>query len=131
MTNLAGSLENRMRFPLLVVEKVRQRLGKGLLLYRLGSDDLAPNGTHIQDAIAFSLKLQEAGVDILDVSGGMCGSEPKQLRQITGYFVPQASEVKKAVQVPVIGVGGIKKPEFADKLVADGLVDLVAVGRAL
>ncbi len=68
-----------MRFPLLVVEKVRQRLGKGLLLYRLGSDDLAPNGTHIQDAIAFSLKLQEAGVDILDVSGGMCGSEPKQL----------------------------------------------------
>jgi NADPH2 dehydrogenase len=126
-----GSLENRMHFPLLVVEKVRQRLGKGLLLYRLGSDDLAPNGTHIQDAIAFSLKLQEAGVDILDVSGGMCGSEPKQLRQITGYFVPQASEVKKAVHVPVIGVGGIKQPEFADKLVADGLVDLVAVGRAL
>jgi NADPH2 dehydrogenase len=126
-----GSLENRMRFPLLVVQKVRQRLGKGLLLYRLGSDDLAPNGTHIQDAIAFSLKLQEAGVDILDVSGGMCGSEPKQLRQIAGYFIPQASEVKKAVRVPVIGVGGIKKPEFADKLVADGLVDLVAVGRAL
>jgi NADPH2 dehydrogenase len=126
-----GSLENRMRFPLLVVQKVRQRLGKGLLLYRLGSDDLAPNGTHIQDAIAFSLKLQEAGVDILDVSGGMCGSEPKQLRQITGYFIPQASEIKKAVGVPVIGVGGIKKPEFADKLVSDGLVDLVAVGRAL
>ena len=126
-----GSLENRMRFPLLVVQKVRQRLGKGLLLYRLGSDDLAPNGTHIQDAIAFSLKLQEAGVDVLDVSGGMCGSEPKQLRQITGYFIPQASEVKKAVHVPVIGVGGIKQPEFADKLVSDGLVDLVAVGRAL
>ena len=126
-----GALENRMRFPLLVVQRVRQRLGKGLLLYRLGSDDLAPNGTHIQDAIAFSLKLQEAGVDIIDVSGGMCGSEPKQLRQIAGYFIPQANEIKKAVQVPVIGVGGIKKPEFADKLVSDGLVDLVAVGRAL
>jgi len=126
-----GSLENRMRFPLLVVQKVRQRLGRRLLLYRLGSDDLAPNGTHIQDAIAFSLKLQEAGVDILDVSGGMCGSEPKQLRQITGYFIPQANEIKKAVQVPVIGVGGIKHPEFANKLVAAGLVDLVAVGRAL
>ena len=38
---------------------------------------------------------------------------------------------KRLLQVPVIGVGGIKKPEFADKVVSDGLVDLVAVGRAL
>lgn len=126
-----GSLENRMRFPLMVVEKVRQRLGGRLLLYRLGSDDLAPTGTHIQDAIAFAQRLEQAGVDILDVSGGMCGSEPKQLRQLTGYFVPQASEIKKAVKAPVIGVGGIKEPEFADKLISERKVDLVAVGRAL
>jgi 2,4-dienoyl-CoA reductase-like NADH-dependent reductase (Old Yellow Enzyme family) len=126
-----GSLENRMRFPLLVVEKVRQRLGSRLLLYRLGADDLAPNGTHVEDAVVFALKLEAAGVDVLDVSGGMCGSEPKQLQQITGYFVPQAHAIKKAVNAPVIGVGGIRDAEFADKLVCDGLVDLVAVGRAL
>lgn len=60
----------------------------------------------------------------------MCGSEPRQLRQIKGYFVPQASEVKKAVNVPVIGVGGIRVAEFADSLVREGKVDLVAVGRA-
>ena len=46
-----GSLENRMRFPLLVVGKVRERLNGRLLLYRLGSDDLAPNGTHIEDSV--------------------------------------------------------------------------------
>jgi 2,4-dienoyl-CoA reductase-like NADH-dependent reductase (Old Yellow Enzyme family) len=126
-----GSLENRMRFPLLVVERVRRLLGYGLLLYRLGADDLAPNGTHVEDAVAFALKLEAAGVDVLDVSGGMCGSEPKQLREIKGYFVPQAHEVKKAVKVPVIGVGGIRDAEFANRLVCDGLVDLVAVGRAL
>ena len=126
-----GSLANRMRFPLMVVAKVRQRLGNRLLLYRLGSDDLAPMGTQIEDAIVFALKLKEAGVDILDVSGGMCGSEPKQLRQIKGYFVPQAQKIKNIVKVPVIGVGGIREAEFADKLVRDGRVDLVAVGRAL
>jgi len=126
-----GSLENRMRFPLLVVEKVRKCLGSKLLLYRLGSDDLAPMGIQIVDAIYFALRLEEAGVDILDVSGGMCGSEPKQLRQVKGYFIPQAQKIKKAVKVPVIGVGGIFEPEFADKLVRDGMVDLVAVGRAL
>jgi 2,4-dienoyl-CoA reductase-like NADH-dependent reductase (Old Yellow Enzyme family) len=126
-----GSLENRMRFPLMVVERVHRHLGGRLLLYRLGSDDLAPMGTQIGDAIAFAGKLQAAGVDILDVSGGMCGSEPKQLQHIAGYFIPQANAVKMAVGVPVIGVGGIKEAKFADELVREGKVDLVAVGRAL
>ncbi len=126
-----GSLEKRMRFPLLIVEKVRANLNGRLLLYRLGADDLAPSGTHIEDSVAFALKLEQQGVDIIDVSGGMCGSEPKQLRSVKGYFVPQASAIKKAVNVPVIGVGGVTEAEYADKLVRDGLVDLVAVGRAL
>jgi NADPH2 dehydrogenase len=125
-----GSLEKRMRFPLLVTGKVRRILGDRLLLYRLGSDDLAPMGTHIEDSIVFAKKLEASGVDIIDVSGGMCGSEPRQLRQIRGYFVPQAEAIKKAVNVPVIGVGGILEAEFADKLVREGKVDLVAVGRA-
>src|SRR5665647_288305 len=125
-----GSLENRIRFPLLVVRKVRQRLRDKLLLYRLGSDDLAPSGTHIEDSVIFAKTLEQAGVDIIDVSGGMCGSEPKQLRQVKGYFVPQANAIKKAVNVPVIGVGGITDAEFADKLIVEGKVDLVAVGRA-
>ena len=126
-----GSLENRLRFPLLVVEKVRAHLGGRLLLYRLGSDDLAPNGITIEDSVVFAQKLQQTGVDIIDVSGGMCGAMPKQLKHANGYFIPQAAQIKKAVKVPVIGVGGIKQPEFADKLVSEGTVDLVAVGRAL
>jgi NADPH2 dehydrogenase len=125
------SLEGRMRFPLLVIKKVQKQLCGKLLLYRLGADDLAPNGTQIQDAIVFAQRLERAGVEIIDVSGGMCGSEPKRLRQIKGYFVPQAAQIKKAVKIPVIGVGGIIEAEFADKLVRDGMVDLIAVGRAL
>jgi len=126
-----GSLENRMRFPLMVTQKVRDNFKGRLLLYRLGADDLAPNGTRIEDSAAFAVKLEQAGVDIVDVSGGMCGSEPKQLRNVKGYFVPQAYEIKKAVKIPVIGVGGIGEPEYADSLVREEKVDLVAVGRAL
>ncbi|MGA8857182.1 MAG: NADH:flavin oxidoreductase [Candidatus Bathyarchaeia archaeon] len=126
-----GPLENRMRFPLMVVEKVRERVRGRLLLYRLGADDLAPNGTRIVDSAAFAAKLEQRGVDVVDVSGGMCGSEPKQLRNVKGYFVPQAYEIKKAVRIPVIGVGGITEARYADKLIRDGKVDLVAVGRAL
>jgi 2,4-dienoyl-CoA reductase-like NADH-dependent reductase (Old Yellow Enzyme family) len=126
-----GSLENRMHFPLMVVKKVRKRLGGRLLLYRVGADDLCAKGTRVRDAVKFSKKLEQFGVDIVDVSGGFCGSEPKQLRNVKGYFVPQAFAIKKAVKVPVIGVGGIKEAHFADGLVRDGKVDLVAVGRAL
>jgi len=120
-----------MRFPLMVVEKVREIVRGRLLLYRLGADDLDPNGTRIEDSAAFAAKLEQWGVDIVDVSGGLCGSEPKQLRNVKGYFVPQAYEIKKAVGVPVIGVGGITEAEYADGLVREGKVDLVAVGRAL
>lgn len=126
-----GSLENRMRFPLLVVEKVREKIKDKLLLYRLGADDLAPKGISIEESTVFAKMLEQSGVDIIDVSGGMCGSDPKQLQRVKGYFIPQASAIKKAVNVSVIGVGRIRDFEYADELVHTGQVDLVAVGRAL
>jgi 2,4-dienoyl-CoA reductase-like NADH-dependent reductase (Old Yellow Enzyme family) len=126
-----GSLENRMRFPLKVVERTREIVGEKVLMYRLGAEDLDPEGTRIRDSKTFALKLQDAGVDIVDVSGGICGSRPERLQGIQGYFVNSAHEIREVVNVPVVGVGGINDPHFADKLVRDGMVDLVAVGTAL
>lgn len=126
-----GPLENRMRFPLEVVERVKEKVGGRLLLYRLGSDDLDPSGTQIEDSQKLAAKLEEAGVDIVDVSGGLCGSRPAQLQNTKGYFIPQAQQIKKVIQIPVIGVGGITEPDYANKVIQDGYVDLVAVGRGL
>jgi len=126
-----GSLENRMRFPLEVVEKTRKIVGEKVLMYRLGVDESDSEGTRIEDSKRFALKLQDAGVDIIDVSGGLCGSRPEKMQGIQGYFVNSAHQIREVVNVPVVGVGGIKDPEYADKLVRDGMVDLVAVGTAL
>jgi len=126
-----GSLENRMRFPIEVVERVKERVGGRLLLYRLGSDDLHPGGIRIEDSMKFAGKLEEAGVDIIDVSGGLCGDGSARFQDKQGYFVPQAKKIKEVVNVPVIGVGGITDPKYANKLVKEGQIDLVAVGRAL
>lgn len=120
-----------MRFPLEVVRRVRERIGGKLLLYRLGSDDLHPEGTKIEDSRKFAVKLEEAGVDIIDVSGGLCGGRPPQIQHKQGFFIPQAKKIKEDVDVPVIGVGGIRDPKYADKVVRERCVDLVAVGRAL
>jgi len=126
-----GSLENRMRFPLEVVERVKEKVGGRLLLYRLGSDDLDPAGIKIEDSKKFAVKLEQAGVDIIDVSGGLCGSRPAQFEDRQGYFIPQAQQIKKTVNIPVIGVGGITEPEYADTVIQEEKIDLVAVGRAL
>jgi NADPH2 dehydrogenase len=126
-----GSLENRMRFPLEVVERAKEKVGGRLLLYRLGSDDLDPAGIKIEDSKKFAVKLEQAGVDIIDVSGGLCGSRPAEFEDRQGYFIPQAEQIKKLVNIPVIGVGGITEPEYADTVIQEEKVDLVAVGRAL
>ena len=126
-----GSLENRMKFPLEVVERVKEKVGKKLLLYRIGADDLNPNGTKIGDSVKLAGRLEDLGVDIIDVSGGLCGSSPLELQSVPGYFVPQAQKIKKAVKVPVIGVGNIKDSKYANKLIEEGAVDLVAIGREL
>lgn len=126
-----GSIDNRMRFPLEVVERVKEKIGGRLLLYRMGSVDLDPDGIQIEDSQKFAVKLEKAGVDVIDVSGGFCGSRPSQLQDIRGFFIPQAHQIRKVVDIPVIGVGGIKDPIYANKLIREEKVDLVAIGRAL
>ncbi|MFP4589056.1 MAG: NADH:flavin oxidoreductase [Candidatus Bipolaricaulota bacterium] len=125
-----GSFSSRASFPLRVVEKIKGTIGDMVLLYRLGSVDLDPNGMDVEDGQRFASALEDYGVEVIDVSGGHCGSRPDQLDGSQGYFVPQAKEIKDAVGVPVIGVGGITKPEYADRIVREEQVDLVAVGRA-
>jgi 2,4-dienoyl-CoA reductase-like NADH-dependent reductase (Old Yellow Enzyme family) len=108
---------------------VKEKLGDKLLLYRLGADDLDPAGTTIEEAQIFAKKLESAGIDILDVSGGLGGSRPAQVQGTQGYFIPQAQKIKKVVSIPVIGVGGITEPKYANQIIQNGQVDLVAVGR--
>jgi 2,4-dienoyl-CoA reductase-like NADH-dependent reductase (Old Yellow Enzyme family) len=127
-----GSFENRIRFPLEVVEEARKAVeSDSLLLYRLGAYDGQERGVTISECQAFARRLVEAGVNIIDVSGGLIGSNRPEGLASQGYFLPLAEKIKQAVEVPVIGVGGIKDPEFADEAIRQNRVDLVAVGRAI
>ena len=126
-----GSFENRIRFPLEIVRQVRKQIGTRFLSYRLGSVDLQMMGTQIEDSQQFAKQLAAAGVDIINVSGGLCGSAPSSLATEEGFFVPQAHAIKQSVDIPVIGVGGVKTPQFADQVIREGKVDFIAIGRAL
>lgn len=127
-----GSTENRVRFPLEVIAAVRQETGPGFpLLYRFGASDFLQGGLALDEAQKIAPMLVEAGINMLDVSGGLCGSRPKELGDMPGFFVPLAQSIKDVVDVPVIAVGGITDAVFANSIIAEGKADLVAVGRAL
>ena len=126
-----GSFEGRIRFPLEVVAEVRKVVGSDfLILYRLGASDGEGRGVTIGESQTLAQRLIRVGVNIVDVSGGLIGDAPEGMTG-QGYFLPLAEKIKQAVGAPVIGVGGITDPAFADQAIRQGRVDLVAVGRAL
>jgi 2,4-dienoyl-CoA reductase-like NADH-dependent reductase (Old Yellow Enzyme family) len=126
-----GDLENRVRLPSRIIEEIRKELGSNFpILYRIGVDDLLPGGITTQEGVEAAKMIAKKGVHIMDVSGGI-GGIGERGHKGPGYFVPYAAEVKKVVDIPVIGVGGIQKAYEADEIIRSGKVDLVAVGRAI
>ena len=126
-----GNLTGRLTFPLEVIKEVKTRLGENKpLFYRFGADDMLEGGLTRQEGKLAAQYLEQAGVDVFDVSGGI-GGDGKTIFTEQGYFVPLAEGVKETVNVPVVGVGNITEPEYADSIVREHKVDLVAIGRHL
>ncbi|MBI2304328.1 MAG: NADH:flavin oxidoreductase [Chloroflexi bacterium] len=125
-----GDREGRLRFPLAVVAEVRRVVGPSFpLFYRLGVIDMVAGGLTVEESRHVAPRLVAAGVDVVDVTGGLEGSGRDFFKE-QGFYVPAAHQIKQVVSVPVVGVGNIREPEFADRVIREGKVDLVAVGRA-
>lgn len=127
-----GDTAARLRFSLQVITAVREETGPDFpLFYRFGASDLMQGGLSIDEAQRIAPLLVQAGIDVLDISGGLCGARPPEFKGMQGFFAPLAQSIKSVVEVPVIAVGGITEPEAANDIIETGKADLVAVGRAL
>lgn len=125
------SLENRLRFLLETVQAVRQAVGKDFpLAVRLGGSDYRPGGSTLEDAAEAAVLLEQAGIDLLDLSGGL-GMFIRPGHNEPGWFQDMSRLVKQRVKLPVILTGGIRTTEQADQLLEQGAADLIGVGRAL
>jgi len=128
-----GSLENRARFVREAAALMRAAVGGRLAVScRLGAGDGGSGGLTVEEGVQVARWLEADGMPFLHVSTGI-GSAPK-LAPDGGPWSDRlllGAEVRKAVGVPVIGVGGIVTPDQAEGALAEGLVDLVAVGRAM
>ena len=125
------SLANRTRFLLETVAAVRKAVGPDFpIAVRLGGSDYMEGGSTIEDAAGASLLLERAGVDLIDLSGGLCIYMRPGHRE-TGWFSDMSRAVKEGVQTPVILTGGVRTPEEADELLEEGAADFIGVGRAM
>lgn len=126
-----GELENRMRFLLETVAAVREAIGPDVpLAVRLGGADYLPGGSTEEDAVEAAKLLEKAGVDLLDLSGGMCFYTRPDHKE-PGYFSSMTEKIKKAVSVPVMLTGGVRTLADAERLLQEGKADLIGVGRSL
>lgn len=129
-----GSWENRCRFGIEVIGKVRERVGKDYTLFvRLSGHDFIPGSNTNWEAAAFAAKLEKAGADCFNVTGGW---HETRIPQLTGDlprggFAYLARGVKEAVKVPVVASNRINDPQVAEQILKDGSADLVSVGRGL
>ena len=126
-----GSRDERMRFPLQVIEAVRQAWKKPLSV-RVSSIDDVEGGWQFEDTLAFARELKRIGVDVIDCSsGGISGSATAAtktlLPRVPGFQVPFAEKLKSEVGIRTMAVGLILTPQQAEEIAAK--VDLVAIGR--
>ncbi len=128
-----GCFENRMRFPRLIVEKVRQVVGdKVAILARINSSDEVLGGIDVHDSAAIAAYLESCGVDALHVSRAVHIKDEYMWAPTTihgGFSADYVTEIKKAISIPVITVGRYTEPQYAELLVKQGRADLVAFGR--
>ena len=127
-----GKLQNRIRIHLEVIDAVRDVVGNDYPIFlRLGSIDETLGGNTVDDAVQASIAFECAGIDVLDISGGMTGYVRKSRKNEQGYFSDITEAIKKEVTIPIILTGGITEPAAADRILAEGKADMIGVGRAI
>ena len=135
--DFGGSLENRMRFPLMVVDAVLKAVGRGFPVgYRFLADEWLPDGLHIEETGIYARELEKRGIAYLSVMAGTYDSfmtpDYVAAERNEGYMVRFAEGVKKAVtNAVVITAGRIQSPEKAEEIIATGKADAVGLARVL
>ncbi|EPX60682.1 NADH:flavin oxidoreductase/NADH oxidase [Cystobacter fuscus DSM 2262] len=124
-----GTRDNRMRFPLEVIEGVRAIWPQDKPVFvRVSSIDGVEGGWTLEDTVAFARELEKRGVDVLDCSSGGVAKEFKGPSG-PGYQVGFAQRVREETGLRTIAVGLITEAAQAEAIVAEGRADLVALAR--
>ena len=129
-----GSAANRMRFPVEIVRRMREAVGRDfIIIYRLSMLDLVEHGQDWQDILALAKAVEAAGASIINT--GIGWHEARIPTIVTS--VPRAGfawvtrKLKGEVGIPLITTNRINMPDVAERILADGDADMVSMARPL
>ena len=127
-----GSYQNRIRFPLEIVRRTREKVGKNfIIIFRLSMLDLVEGGSTLEEVIELAQALEAAGVTILNTGIGWHEARIPTI----ATKVPRAAwawvtqQLKGKVGIPLVATNRINTPEVAEQLLADGFCDMVSMAR--
>ncbi|MEG1267620.1 MAG: FAD-dependent oxidoreductase [Oscillospiraceae bacterium] len=131
-----GSIDNRARLLFEVIDAIKAKCGSAFpIILRISGTERNDQGNTLADMKYLVPKLIAHGIDAFEVSGGtqyeQCNKIIPCHGEVCGVNVPEAEEIKKVSTVPVLVVGKIIEPGYAEYLVDSGKVDAVVIGRAL
>ncbi len=131
-----GSIEGRLRLPLEVLQRIREKTGKDFpIIMRISGDELVTGGRDLHETLYIAPILAEAGVNAFDVSAG---TFPQMAWRILppsgtplGINTAFSAAIKEVVNIPVMTVGRINDPRFAEDILQRNEADAIIMGRAL
>ncbi|MEV7397897.1 NADPH-dependent 2,4-dienoyl-CoA reductase [Aeromicrobium sp. NPDC092404] len=129
-----GSAENRMRFPVEIVERVREAVGEDfIVMYRMSLLDLVDDAQSWDETVALAKKIETAGVSIINTGIGWHEARiPTIVTSVPrGAFSWVTGKLRPEVSVPVVASNRINTPELAEEIIASGQADLVSMARPL
>lgn len=134
-----GSLENRSRITMMVIDRIRQYCGPNFIIeVRISWKEGMNEGYQLDDSIEFCKMLEAHGADMIQVSCGSLHfhdttvlSTPSWFDVDEGHNIRAAAQIKESVNIPVGTVGAITDPNVMEAWIKDGMVDYVVLARAL
>ncbi|MFJ1615903.1 FAD-dependent oxidoreductase [Streptomyces sp. NPDC088251] len=127
-----GSYENRIRFPVEIVRRVRERVGSDfILIYRLSMLDLVPGGSSLEEVVRLAREIESAGATIINTGIGWHEARVPTIATSVprGAYTWVTERVRGSVSVPLVTSNRINTPEDAEAILASGRADMVSMAR--
>ncbi|MEE1754754.1 NADPH-dependent 2,4-dienoyl-CoA reductase [Streptomyces sp. SP18CS02] len=127
-----GSYENRVRFPLEIVRRTRERVGDDfILIYRLSMLDLVPGGSSLEEVVSLAKEIEAAGATMINTGIGWHEARIPTIATSVprGAYTWVTKKLMGSVSVPLITSNRINTPEVAEQLLAEGRADMVSMAR--
>ena len=130
-----GSFENRMRFPLAIIDSIQKKCGHDFpILVRYSVDEWVPGGRELDESIEVAKVLEQAGVAALDLSQCIqespgAGFDPMYYPE--GWTIYASEAIKKVVSIPVINSHSFRNPEYCENALSEDKTDMIGLSRQL